>query len=350
MKKRLLCLVLAVVLLLSVVPAAQAIAPLCFVAMNDTIPLTLKSGAAPYYTSGALYLPYTAFNISPNGVGATYNVEMNTFVLFNANETLIFDLEKDVYTDKKGQEYPVDVAYRNGLLYVSSKVLSHFELSVTILYSRAGYPIIRFTNGGQVYDDGTFVAQAENLINRAAQEYEKEQENQDPAPGTEVTEPEEEIPAGQPPVEVYLAFRGDAVSETTLEKLADCEVQAAFFLTEEQILMERDLVRAIYAAGHMVGVTAAPEASDLAEALRRANDALDQVLFFRSVLALLPADSTAELDSVHILRQPAQKTVEELLTGAQEPQLYIVSTGAPGVIASLVNAEASICRLRETTF
>ena len=350
MKKRILSLLMVFVLLFTAMPAARAIVPICFVAMNDTIPLSLKGGAAPYYSSGTLYLPYTAFNISPNGVGATYNVEKNTFVMFNANETLIFDLENDTYSDKRDKEYEVDVVYRSGMLYVPAKVTSHFGLSVTMLNSRAGYPIIRFTNGEQVYDDGMFVAQAENLINRAAQEYAAELENQNPGPGTETQEPIEEEPEERGPIEVYLSFKGDAVSFNTLDKLSDHGICAAFFLTEEQILMDRDLVRRIYADGHMIGVTAGNGEQDLENALLRANDALDQVLFFRSVLALVPAGVTVDLPCFRILSEPEPKTVEDLITTAQEPQMYLVETGAPGVIATLVNYNATIIRLRETTF
>lgn len=350
MKKRLISLLLIVVLLITAMPMARAIVPLCFVAMNDTIPLTLKGGAAPYYSSGTLYLPYTAFDISPNGVGATYNVEKNTFVLFNANETLIFDLDQDVYTDKRDKEYQVDVAFRSGMLYVPAKVTSHFGLSVTMLNSRAGYPIIRFTNGGQVYDDGTFVAQAENLINRAAQEYEEELASQQPGPGTETENPVQEEPEERGPVEVYLAFKGDAVSASTLDNLMEHGIRAAFFLTEEQILLESELVREIYAAGHMVGVTVSPDEGNAEDALLRANDALDRVLFYRSVLAMLPAGVAVDLACFHTISEPVPKTVEELLTTAQEPQLYVVGSGAPGVIASLVNVNATILKLRETTF
>ena len=350
MKKRVLSLVLVLVLLITAMPAARAIVPICFVAMNDTIPLSLKGGAAPFYNSGTLYLPYTAFNISPNGVGATYNTQLNTFVMFNANETLIFDLEKDTYTDKRDKEYEVDVIFRSGILYVPAKVTSHFGLSVTMLNSRAGYPIIRFTNGEQVYDDGMFVAQAENLINRAAQEYEAELAAQNPGPGTETEDPVEEEPEERGPVEVYLAFKGDAVSDNTLHKLKEEEIRAAFFLTEEQILMDRELVREIYAGGHMIGITVAPDTYDVADSLLRANDALDRVLFCRSVLAMLPPGVPVELDCLHVISEPEAKTVEELLSTAQEPQLYVVGSGAPGVIASLLNVNATFLKLRETTF
>jgi len=350
MKKRLICLLLAIVLLVGVCPTTQAAVPICFVAMNDTIPVTLKGGAAPYYTNGTLFLPHTAFLASPNGVGASYNMEQNTFVLFNAGETLIFDLENKTYQNKNKEVFNVEVSYRSGLLYVSAKVVSHFGLSVTMLTSRGGYSIIRFTNGEQVYNDGTFVAQAENLINRAAQEYEAELAALGPGidPVTEI--PNEEPPEERGPIEVYLAFTGNAVEQETVDQLKEHEAKAAFFLTEDQILKDRDLVREIYANGHTIGITAAPEESDISGALVRANEALDRVLFCRTVLALLPAGTTADNPSLHTISRPVYKSMEELLITAETPELYVVDSGALGVIASLESVNASILKLCETTF
>lgn len=350
MKKRVICLALIAVLLAAMVPGVQASTSLCFVAMNDTIPLTLKGNAVPYYNDGRLFLPYTAFNIAPNGVCASYNVEQNTFVLYNANEMLIFDLTTDTYTDSNGKSYDVKVAYRSGMLYVPEKVITHFGLSVTLLFSRAGYPIIRFNNGGQVYDDGMFVAQAENLITRAAQEYEAELAAQNPDPGIETEDPEEEPVEERGPVDVYLAFKGESVSQDTLDQLSEHNLQAAFFLTEEQILLNRELVRAIYGSGHTIGITVSPDAADPEASLHGANDALDQVLFFQTVLALVPYESGVSLGSLHLLREPVSKTVEELLDTPQEEQFYVVSSGAPGIIASLVNLGANMHKLLETSF
>ncbi len=52
MKKRLLALVLLAALVLACTPGAQAAGSLCFVAVNDTIPLTLPGSEAPYYSGG----------------------------------------------------------------------------------------------------------------------------------------------------------------------------------------------------------------------------------------------------------------------------------------------------------
>lgn len=350
MKKRICLVLLVLVLMIAIIPPVRAVENLCFVAMNDTIPTTLKNNGIPYYTNSRLFIPFTAFNASPNGVGASYNVEKNTFVLYNAYETLLFDLENDTFTNSADEKFEVEVAYRSGMLYVPASVVSHFGLYVTLLFSHDGYPIIRFTNGDQVYDDGMFVAQAESLITRAAKEYENELGQQAWVPVVEPDDPEPEPPQPAAPIEIYLAFQGEAVSRHTLDRLEVHNVRAAFFLTEAQILQEKNLVRAIYAAGHTIGLAISTEEKDAEDALMRANDALDQVLFFRSVLVLLPADAQAELSSVHILREPEALTVEQLIETAKGPVLYVVSEGAPGVIASLADAGAAMLKLRETTF
>ena len=135
-----------------------------------------------------------------------------------------------------------------------------------------------------------------------------------------------------------------------MELLDENNISAAFFLTETQILQNRELVRAIYSNGHTVGITISPDAADPEAVLYAANDALDRVLFFRSVLALLPGGTVVDAESLHILEEPAMRTVEEIMASPEEPQFYVVDGGAPGVIASLVNLNASMHKLLETTF
>ena len=77
-------------------------------------------------------------------------------------------------------------------------------------------------------------------------------------------------------------------------------------------MQERDLVRAIYAAGHTIGIAPDPEDPDPENSLLRANDALDSIMFFRSVLALVPVDAEVSNPSLHLLREPETMSVEEL--------------------------------------
>lgn len=349
-KKRILVCLLLVVLVIGLFPGVEGISPLCFVGNNDSIPLELSGGENPFYSQGALYIPYNAFEANPNGVGVAYNPEKDTLVLFNANQTLIYDLRGRTYVDSKENSYEADVIYRGGVMYIPASIARHFGLSVTLLFSRYGYPIIRFTDGSQVYDDGTFVAQAENLIDRAVTKYEQNNGSGQQNTGSMITNPGYD-PLGQDnPVKVYPAFVGEAVSPQTLAALASLGARAAFFLTEEQILEQRDLVRAIYAAGHTVGLTVPRGTAEPQAVLQQANDALDQVLFYRTVFTLIPWGTTLPLEQWCTLQEPAVKTPEQILSVTATPQLFVIRSGAAEAITALAEGGAALLCLRETTF
>ena len=347
MKKRILAVVLMTALMICMLSGVSAISPLCFVATNDSVPLVLSGGESPYYSGSRLYIPHNAFDASPNGVGASYNAEKNTFVLFNRDQTLIFDLKEKTYTDKSDKSYQTDLVFSGGIVYLPASIAGHFGLSVTLLFSRYGYPIIRFTDGGQVYDDGTFVAQAENLINRAVEEYERNshsfQQSTGQLPGQETDDPQNRT-------SVYLAFTGEAVNRETLEMLKTMSAHGAFFLTEEQILADRQLVRDIYAAGHTVGLTVDDDEWDIATALQKTNNALDQTLFFRSVFFLLPRGLSFQTQSYKVLPEPAADTVESIMHRPETEHLFVVRTGAVTTIAAFAEEGAALLRLRETSF
>ena len=74
--RKLLCVLLALALLLALAPMAGAEGDLFFVAVNDTIPVTLTS--LPYTSGGVVYVPYTAFDARPGGVVSAYNATAQT--------------------------------------------------------------------------------------------------------------------------------------------------------------------------------------------------------------------------------------------------------------------------------
>ena len=347
MKKRILALILFFALFACLLPGAHGLSPLCFVATNDSVPLILYGGENPYYSSGKLYIPHNSFDANPNGVGVSYNAEKNTFVLFNRDQTLIFDLKEKTYTDRMGKTHNTDIVYRGGVVYLPAAVASHFGLSVTLLFSRYGYPIVRFTNGGQVYDDGTFVAQAENLINRAAEDYEKNNQSGKDSQGNDTNQQENDAPSK---TSVYLAFAADAVSAETLDMLKITGATGVFFLTEEQILTNRNLVREIYAAGHKIGLTVMQDEWDISSALKKANEALDQVIFCKSLFVLLPRGLTFQTNAYCILPEPAAKQVDDVLNNTETDHILVVRTGGAETISALFEAGAALLRLRETSF
>ncbi len=347
MKKRLMAAVLLLALVLCAFSApALATESVSFVAVNDTIPLTLPAGSAPYQAAAGLYVPYTVFDASPGGIVSSYNAQKQTFVLLTREKILLFDLDKSTVTDEKENTSRVLITYRNGILYVPAELCaSHFGLKVTLLTSRGGYPVLRFTNGSEVYDNDTLLSKAENLISYRVEVIENE--------SAQAQRPEDtNKPPVQPadPASVYLAIT-DAISmRASMQALEKRKLRGAFFLTEEEILADRELVRELYAAGHRIGLTVSKEEEDPQQALRRANDALDAVISSKSVMALLEPAQTPKVSGYRIFERPAERMSNARIVAApDQPRLLCTADDTASVIDSLVTAGITVRTLRETT-
>lgn len=350
-RKRLLCLLLALTLALALVPGVQAAEDVFFVAVNDTIPLTL-TGVAPYYSSGGLFVPYTVFDAAPGGVACAYNESEQTFVLFTRARRLVFDLSAQTVTDEEGNSSTTSVSYRGGVLYVPLGICaSHFALSTSLLTSSGGYTVLRFTTGSQVYEDSLFIEKAENLISYRVAQLEQPDEPVTPVtPGRTdppvVKQPEPETPAVEPAV-CYLAITDAAGMQAAADVLAGQNLRAAFFLTQQEIEENPALVRALFVAGHTLGVTAEEDAQDLSAAFDAANEALCEVLLCKTVLALT---KTAPEEPITGYRVISAAVAEEQTT--PEPgstQLLALGADAAQQISSLLQQGASLPLLRETT-
>ena len=348
-RKKLISLLLAFTLLLALVPGALAAEDVFFVAVNDTIPLTL-TGAAPYYSSGGLFVPYTVFDAAPGGVASAYNAEDQTFVLFTRARRLIFDLAEETVQDEDGNVSTVSVSYRGGVLYVPLGLCaSHFGLSTSMLTSAGGYTVLRFTTGSQVYEDSLFIEKAENLIAyRIAQlEQPNEPTTSTPAerPNPPPAQPNEEPPAVEPAV-CYLAITDAGGMQAAADVLAAQQLRAAFFLTAREIEENEALVRALYVAGHILGVRAETDDEDVGAALDAANAALCRVLQRKTVLALAGGEDEA-LAGYRVFSPdtPAGEVSPE----PGRTQLLVLGADAAAQIAGLLQQGATIALLRETT-
>lgn len=351
MRKRLCALLLAAVLCVLLLPAPAQAANIYFVAVDDSIPLTMPDSASPYFAGGSLFAPYTVFNASPGGVVPSYNAAEQTLVLFRRGARLVFDLSNGTVTDEDKNVYERTTVYRNGVLYIPLDFcLEHFGLSVTTLNSASGYPILRFTTGNEVYDDALFIERAENLISYLAEQYQNQtpEDFSHPTGGTPDEEPDEPRSAGT----FYLAVTGLENMESAAQALLDAGQRAAFFLTAEEIRSDPALVRALYTAGHAIGITCAADADDAAIALKEANDALEQTLHRKTLLALLtPAQSEFCPGYCIFVSQPQTAPLPELVAQSEETQSSLVLCGADvaDVLQTLKSGGASIRVLRETS-
>lgn len=346
MKQKLLALFVCLCLLFTLTPCASAADDVFFVAVNDTVPLTL-TGAAPYYSAGGLYVPYTVFDAAPGGVASAYNADDQTFVLFTRACRLIFDLAEQTVTDETGATSDVTVSYRGGVLYVPlSLCASHFGLSTSMLTSQGGYTVLRFTTGSEVYEDSLFIEKAENLIAYRVSQLGASDEPTVPDTPPEKTDPPEQQPEDEPPelppAVCYLAVTQREQMEAAAGALAQENLLAAFFLTEQEIAEAPELVRALFVAGHTIGVRSDADAEDVAASLDAANEALWRALGRKTVLAL--TESGEPVDGYRVLPASAETPPEPGQTA-----LIVVSSDAASQIAAFLEQGITIALLRETT-
>ena len=255
-RRRILSLLLIVAMLACLCVPVSADGELFFVAVNDTIPLTLT--VFPTYSGGTLYVPYQVFDSQPCGVTPSYNQTRQTYVLFNRSRQMLFDLAAGTVSDESGSVSTANVLYRSGILYLPlTFCASHFGLKTTMLESAGGYQVLRFTDGSEVYDDSLFIEKAENLIAYRVQQYagggqtqDKPSERPGGNPGTQ-TDPAAE----KKPATVFLAFTDSQTMRDSMAALKKYSLQGSFFLTEDEILTDPALVFELLAAGHTIGLT-----------------------------------------------------------------------------------------------
>lgn len=343
MKKRIFAALLTVVLLAAIVPLAGASGSVWFVAINDRIPQTMSADTEPFYVSGRLYIPQSAFNVYPFNVVPSYSESKKMLVLFDKNRRLVYDLEKGTCTDKDDNVSKVEVIYRNGELFIPAKGVEYFGIKVKLLENSDGYYVLRFYDGSQVYEDDEFLERAQQLIEHQAGssgDGSAASEGEDPLLLEETDEPPEEEPGGM----TYPVFFGAAVSEDTLAALEELGLHGAFFLTAEQITEAPGLVREIYAAGNTVAVTASTGETDVQKALDEANEALDGALFCKTLFAALPAGVKEQPVGYHLLDLSVEQADSEV------PVLTVLSDSAAGdTIRRLAAENVSLLQLRIST-
>ena len=115
----------------------------------------------------------------------------------------------------------------------------------------------------------------------------------------------------QPPATVYLAFTNAGTMAENAALLEEYALRGTFFLTAAEINADPALVRALYAAGHILGVTVPEDCETVAASLLEANDALCRALNFKTLFALLPAWQQEGIVDFAILTRPQEPVSAE---------------------------------------
>lgn len=320
--KRLLCIMLVIALVLCAVPVVGGVAGngIIFLAVNDSIPITLSADTMPFYSGGTLYVPYTLFDVTALGVTASYNVLNMTLTLSDSSRRIVFDLENGTSADSSNSGASWSTISKSSIVFVPAEYCAgFFGIGVSMLTSLGGYSVVRFTTGDQVYDDSYFIEKADSLIETRAAQYFNNTASLSPSPqvtvsasaspsasasatpsATVTSEPsaqtptsEEETPdaSDEPeepdetegpeeeeeaePQDVYLVYYNAEGMEAMAETLEAQGMTGAFFLTQEELSAHPTLLSRLFAGGHAVGLLLESDA-DVAAQLAAANETADQ--------------------------------------------------------------------------
>ena len=152
------------------------------------------------------------------------------------------------------------------------------------------------------------------------------------------------------PATVYLAFTNAQTMAENAALLEEYQLRGTFFLTAAELTADPSLARALYAAGHIVGVTVSDDCETVAASLLEANDALCRVLNVKSLFTLLYSWQQDGITDFSIVTRPQEAISAEF--AAQQtnaPQLLVLSQNAAQALSTLRAADANIALLRETT-
>ncbi len=296
--KRIICLVL-IVALAAVLCLPVMAADIWFIAVDDSIPVTLTGSGVPFYYNSQLYIPYTSFDSDTLNVFSIYDSSQNILAMYNIDHRLTFDIDAGTVTNLAGDSASVAALSRNGTYYVPVfYVASYFGLGCSLLEGSGGYPIVRLTSGSEIYDNDKFITQSKALVESRASQYLSEnpvttssQPQQSPVPSAqptvspqqpEVTVEEPEDPITVPDVALFLPGTS---FDTVCDSLGS--VPAVFTYTVDSLEGSDDEVRAILCAGYSIAIEL--DMSDLGHALEAAsrfNQLLDEMSCTKTMLIL----------------------------------------------------------------
>lgn len=235
-----------------------------FTIANDEL-LPLNAATMPYMYNSVVYVPYSVFT-DYLGIRSMYNAKDDVLILVNSEKTLFYDMKNETAYDDKDYAYARKALTYNGLIYVPARFTAEF-FGLTYSYDYE-IPVVRLRDADTTYSDAYIKTYYEQEFAARLEAYQQ-------AP------PEEPDPETATPAPVYLMFTGELndYTNTILDTLEGYGIKAMFFLNAETIRAHEDIVRRLYVAGHMIGVSATNSVPESPESLLASFDAANEALF-----------------------------------------------------------------------
>ncbi len=270
-RTRALCLLFALLLLVSLIPPrAGAASTVYFTAVNDQL-LPLNDETMPFWSNGILYVPYTAFENSDFGINYSRSRDKTVAVLYRQQGVgLLCDFPSAMITDRGGKSIANGPPLSRGdvVFLPLDSVCRFFGLQYSYTRISYGY-LVRIKNESVVLSDATFIDAASSSMAQRYTRYERSKLPQDEAPAA----PEPSASAVNEPTEeqvrrtVYLVVESteSAQTEQLLSHLPSGH--AAFLFTPAALSGSHALARRLAAEGDAIALHIDASSGDAADTL-----------------------------------------------------------------------------------
>lgn len=280
--KRMLCALLAALMLASLAPSVtEAAGVITFTSVNDTL-LSLSDETMPFWSGGVLYVASVAFDGTDLGLFYSRSRDKMTAVLYRQRNAIIFDLAAGTIETNGGQTYAGSAIVRGDVVFLPLDVICHY-FGLEYSYTRISYGyLVRIKSDSVVLSDATFIdaaaqpmatrynryvrAKAEQAeaaaASKSAQEtkppqqqqpQQQQQQPQQPQPQQQQQQQTQQ-PEPEPERTVYFVI-GSTAADKTVPLLARLsEGRAAYLFTPETLDGSDDLLRRLAAGGGAVAL------------------------------------------------------------------------------------------------
>ena len=276
MKRRMAAL-LACALLLGVLAVPTAAAKtVYFTAVNENI-LELRDDTMPFWSGQNLYVDSGIFSDRALGLYANLNRDSGLLAIWETvgqRRALLFDLNNGYVSGSDGNSYYPPAVQRGGRVFVPAGVVAdYFDLSYSNIRVEQGFLVWLHSADAKVavLTGQEFANAASYQLTARYQRYLQAQE-EGGEDGSGQDQPS--VPVTGKTMNLCFRLGTEEHTRDILSVLAQNGAKAAFYLTEDEIRQEPDLVRHIAVSGHRIGLLLAGTEQDPLAALRSANETL----------------------------------------------------------------------------
>ncbi len=254
----LLCLSLLLPLFSASAPTYAADSYLITIAEDQVLDLVGDDEMA-VYIDGIIYTPYTTLQ-KMKSVYANYNAEEQLVTVYRVGALMYFELDTGLTYDYLQRSIRVSAKMRNGIPYLPVSIVTSwmgmYFAFISAENSGVGYPVIRLASDKPALSDSVILSRNASRLKSVARARDRASGIVDPTPPELPRRTTALLFTGLP--EVLPADETGTVPTQPFDRLLSTlegnGMSAAFFLKQEELLPQAELLRELAARGFSPGI------------------------------------------------------------------------------------------------